>query len=59
MQDNRKYIYGSEKNHPFTCCPAANHQNAANLALQTFEENQWTFLWHRTGVDFSSRNNFA
>ena len=43
-----KYIYVSEM-----------HQNAANLGLQTYEENQWTFLWHRTGVDFGSLNNFA
>ena len=35
------------------------HQNTANIALQTEEKNQWTFLWHRRGVDFSSRNNFT
>ena len=31
------------KRHPFTCCPAAKHQNAADVALQTFEKNQQTF----------------
>ena len=31
------------KKHPFTCCPAAKHENAENLALQTYEKNQWTF----------------
>ena len=34
MQANRIYIYAG-KTHPFTCCLAAKHQNAANLALQT------------------------
>ena len=34
-----KYIYVSEK-HPFTCCPAAKHQNAANIGLQKYEKNQ-------------------
>ena len=32
-------------------------QNTANLALQTHEKNQWTFLWYRTGVDLSSHHN--
>ena len=29
-------------------------QNTANLQLQTYENNQWTFLLFNTGVDFSS-----
>ena len=36
------YIY-ARKRHPFTCYPAAKHPNAANLRLQTYDENQWTF----------------
>ena len=31
---------------------------AANLVLQKFKKNWWTFLWHRTVVEFSSQNNF-
>ena len=34
-------------------------QNAANLLLQTYEKNQWTFLLYNTGVDSNSRYNFA
>ena len=33
--------------------------NTANLPLQTYEKNQWTFLLFNTGDDFSRRNNFA
>ena len=36
------------KKPPFTCCPVAKLQNAANLALQTYGKNQWTFLWPHT-----------
>ena len=39
--------------------PQQNTQNTANLPLQTYEKNQWTFLLFNTGVDFSLRNNFA
>ena len=54
-----KYTYVSKK-HPLTCYPAAKHQNVANLELQTYEKNQWTFLWHSTiGVEFSARNDFT
>ena len=45
--------------HPFTCCPATKHQNAANLALQTCEKAQQIFLQHRAGSDFSFRSNFT
>ena len=34
-------------------------QNAANLPLQTCDENQWTFLAYDTSVCFNSRINFA
>ena len=44
------------KKHPFTF---TKHQNTANLGLQTYEKNQWTLLWHRTDVDFSSQINFT
>ena len=47
------------KMHPFTCCLTVNHQTVAKLGLQTFEKNQWTFLWQRKGINFSSRNNFT
>ena len=43
------------KTHPFASCPSAKHQNIASLGLQTYEKNQWTFLWYRTG----SCNNFV
>ena len=39
--------------------PQQSTQNTANLPLQTFENNQRTFLLFNTGVDFSLRNNFA
>ena len=58
MQANKKGSILAKK-HPFIYCPAAKHQNAANLALQRYKKNQWTFLWHHKGADFSSRNNFA
>ena len=32
------------KNHPFTSCPAAKHQNAANVALQTYGKKQVDFV---------------
>ena len=31
------------KKYQFTCRSAANHKNTANLALQTYEKNQWNF----------------
>ena len=37
------YIY-ARKEHPFASYPAAKHPNAANLQLQTYDKNQWTFL---------------
>ena len=58
MQASKKNLCIAKK-HPFTCCAAANHQNAANLALQTCEKYQWTFLWHCTDGDFSFRNNVS
>ena len=37
------YIYARKK-HPFASYPAAKHPNAANLRLQTYDKNQWTFF---------------
>ena len=34
-------------------------KNTADLPLQTYEKNQWTFILYDTAVDFSSRNNSA
>ena len=52
------YIYA--KKHPFTSYPAGKNQNKnLNLRLQTYGKNQWAFLWYRSGIDFSSRNNFV
>ena len=48
-----------KQKHPFTSYPAAKHQNTANLMLQTYKKNQWTFLWYRMSIDFSSHDNFA
>ena len=59
MQANRKNTSMLAKKHPFTCCPTAKHQNAANLTLQTYTKNQWTFLRHRMGADFGSQHNFT
>ena len=39
--------------------PQQSTQSTANLPLQTCEKNQQIFLLYDTGVDFSSRNNFA
>ena len=46
------------KKHSFTY-PAANHQNAANLGLQSYEKTNGLSLWHSTGVNFSPRNNVS
>ena len=32
--------------------PRQSTQNTANLPLQTYEKNQWTFLLFNVGVDF-------
>ena len=34
----------ARKKHPFATYPAAKHPNAANLLLQTYDKNQWTFF---------------
>ena len=39
--------------------PKQSTQNTANLPLQTYKKNQWTFLLFNTGIDISLRNNFA
>ena len=39
--------------------PQQSTQNKANLPLRTCEKNQWTCFIYNTGVNFSSRNNFA
>ena len=39
------YIYVRKK-HPFASYPAAKHSNAANLRLQTYDKNQWTFFYN-------------
>ena len=40
--------------------PQQSTQNTANFQLQTREKNQWFFfLLYDTGIDYSSRNNFA
>ena len=39
--------------------PQQSDQNTVNLPLQTCDKILWTFLLYNTGVDFSSRNNFA
>ena len=47
------------KKHQFTCYLAPKHQNAANLGLQTYEKTSGLILRERTGVGFSSQNNFT
>ena len=37
------YIYARKK-HSFASYPAAKHPNVANLRLQTYDKNQWTFF---------------
>ena len=37
------YIYAWKK-HPFASYPAAKHPNTANLRLQTYDKDQWTFF---------------
>ena len=44
---------------PIASCSPTKHQDAANLGLQTCKNTSGLFLWHLTGVDFSSQNNFA
>ena len=39
--------------------PQRSTQSTTNLPLQTCKKNQQTFFVHSTGVNFSSRNNFA
>ena len=39
--ENNIYV---KKKHPFASYPAAKHPNEANLRLQTYDKNQWTFL---------------
>ena len=46
------------KQRQFTFYPAAKHQKAANLGLQTYVKNQQTLLCH-AGIDFSTRNDFT
>ena len=59
MQGNEN-IRLCRKNHTFTSYPAAKHQNAANLGLQTYEKSQWTFLLYHMGVvDFNFGNKFT
>ena len=38
------YFTTRKEKDQFTSCPAAKHQNTANLGLQTCEQNQWTFF---------------
>ena len=52
------YIYVKKVTH-LHVIPQQSTQNTTNLRLQTYEKNQWNFLLFNTGVDFSSRNNFA
>ena len=47
-----------EKSTRLQVIPLQSTQNTANLPSQTYEKNQWTFLFN-TGVNFSLRNNFA
>ena len=42
----------SAKKHPFIYCPAATHQNATNLVLQTHEKNQGTVFMALHGRPF-------
>ena len=44
MQANKKTSMLAKKKRPFTHCPAAKQQNAANLALQTYEKTIGLFL---------------
>ena len=53
------YITIHKQKHSFTSYPTAKHQNTANFDLQTYEKDQWTFLWYRKRIDFASCNNLA
>ena len=52
------YIYVRKKHH-LQVTPQQSTQNTTNLPLQTYEKTKKFFLFYDTGVDFSSRNNFA
>ena len=56
QKDNYIYYNAYTKSTHLQAIP---QQRKANLEIQTYKKNQWTFLWNHTGVDFSSRNNFA
>ena len=51
----KKYIYVSEKA-PIYMLLAAEHQNAVNLALQTYKKTSGLVLWQLMVGDLSSRN---
>ena len=58
MQANRKYIYVSERA-PIYMLPRSNAPKCSKFKVTDIREKQVDFLWHRTGVDFSSRNNLT
>ena len=48
-----------EKKAPFTNYPAAKHTKHRKFAITDMQQKPVDFLLYSTGVDFSSRNNFA
>ena len=59
MQANRKIHLCQKKAHIYKLSRRKAPKNTANLRLQTYEKNQWTFLIILHGRRLSSRNNFA
>ena len=60
IQANKIIINMLAKKQPFTWYPTAKHPRHNKLAVEDIREKPVDFFsWHRTGVDFYSRNSFA
>ena len=48
------------KNHPFTCCLAAKHQNAENLGLQTYDKKPVDIFYNTVwALNLAPQNKFT
>ena len=45
--------------HLFTSLPPSRAPKHSKIELQTYENNQWTVLWYRPGIELNSCNNLA
>ena len=56
---NKSIIYVCKQKAPIYKLSLSKAPKPSKFRVTDIQENQWTFLWYRKGVDLSSRNNFA